>query len=308
MRFCGGRDEIMLLIVPLITRLFVVLSLLSWLTIGVAQGLLRGDVVAFSASRNHQDYDIFILDVNLTIAFNLTRTPVRDETMPSWSPDGTQLAFSSALSSTGNITTHDIYVINADGSNVRQLTDNPANDWDPVWSPDGMQIAFASNRAGYFFDIYVMDVDGNNIRQLTANQSTNGSPAWSPDGSQIAFVSSRNGSHDIYVMTVDGNNQHPLIEGGYKAPAWSPDGTQFAFFSELDGDIYVRNLESNGTFQFEIPANWGALSWLPGRSLIVFLSYVHGQPETYILNSNGSYELLFAGQDVGRTLPVWRPT
>ena len=84
----------------------------------------------------------------------------------------------------------EIYVMNADGSNVVQLTHNSAADEYPVWSPDGKQIAFKSNRDGNF-EIYVMDADGTNQKRLTNHPSNDEDPAWSPDGKHIVFHSDR---------------------------------------------------------------------------------------------------------------------
>jgi hypothetical protein len=72
----------------------------------------------------------------------------------------------------------EIYVMNADGSGVTRLTNNPANDW-PSWSPDGKRIAFDSNRDGNF-EIYVMNADGSGQTNLTNNQAEDWGPSWSP--------------------------------------------------------------------------------------------------------------------------------
>ena len=99
--------------------------------------------------------------------------------------------------------------MNADGSNQRRLTQNPADDADPAWSPDGQRIAFYSNRDGTF-DIYVMNADGSHQRRLTRHFADDSDPAWSPDGHTMAFATNRDGNSEIYVMNSDGSRQRRL--------------------------------------------------------------------------------------------------
>ena len=98
-----------------------------------------------------------------------------------------QIAFTSE-----RIHTVDIYVMEADGSNPRQLTDDRWADDFLSWSPDGTRIAFAAqiNRS---WDIYVIDVDGGDPRNLTNSPHGEWEPSWSPDGEHIAFASDRKG-------------------------------------------------------------------------------------------------------------------
>ena len=82
----------------------------------------------------------------------------------------------------------EIYVMNADGANQINLTDNPAEDSRSSWSPDGSKILFDSDRNGDL-EVYVMNADGSNQINLTNNPALDSSPSWSPDGTKIAFHS-----------------------------------------------------------------------------------------------------------------------
>ena len=109
--------------------------------------------------------------------------------------------------------------MDADGGNIRPLTDDRASDSDPAWSPDGRQIAFRSSRAGG--GIYVMNANGKNVRRLTFFEEDQ-HPAWSPDGKQIAFISLRDPIPKVYVMDTDGRNQQRLTHDHVPeaSPAW----------------------------------------------------------------------------------------
>jgi Tol biopolymer transport system component len=125
-----------------------------------------------------------------------------------------------------------LFVIDADGSNLTQITADYSHNVEPCWSSDGTHILFASDRGGNY-DIYVMDPDGSHIRQLTHDRQRDRAPVWSPDGEKIAFVRGGFGEEDIYVMDADGANQIDLTDspGCYSDPSWSPDGKQIVFES-----------------------------------------------------------------------------
>ncbi|RMF81540.1 MAG: hypothetical protein D6737_04680 [Chloroflexi bacterium] len=139
---------------------------------------------------------------------------------PSWSPDGAQIVFQSGRD--GNL---EVYVMNADGSDVTNLTNLPnSQEGAPVWSPDGTQIAFNAVWDGNF-EIAVMDADGQNKVNLTNHPAEDSSPAWSPDGSQIAFMTTRDdGNLEIYVMNADGSNPVNISnnEADDEFPVWMP--------------------------------------------------------------------------------------
>ena len=137
--------------------------------------------------------------------------------------------------------------MNADGTNVRQVTDNTAIDSRPNWSPSGEQIAHSSNRDGDA-EIYIVNIDGSEPVQLTQNDAFDWSPTWSPNGEQIAFSSDRDGNAEIYVMNVDGSDVTRLTnsEGFDGFPVWANNGQEIVFSSERNGDTEIFSMSVNG--------------------------------------------------------------
>ena len=129
---------------------------------------------------------------------------------PVWSPDGKKIVYAANLPD-GNIFSFKIFVMNADGSNQTQITNNPiSSDTNPSWSPDGNQIVFSSTEEWGMNKIYVIDSNGANITLLTTDQNAIAeNPSWSPDGTKISFSSDMGGQQygiNIYIMDSDGAN------------------------------------------------------------------------------------------------------
>ena len=175
-----------------------------------------GSKIAFYSSRDGGG--IFVMNADGSGLTRLTKS-TGGNGQPSWSPDGTKIAFMSRRGGgKGNI-----WVMNVDGSGPTRLTNSPGEHHQPSWSPDGTKIAFFSDRDGND-EIYVMNADGSSQTRLTNNSGLDLLPSWSPDGTKIAFFSDRDGDYEIYVMNADGSNPVKLTNNlvAERSPSWSP--------------------------------------------------------------------------------------
>ena len=233
-------------------------------------GRFLGDVV-----------DIFVIDANGANRVNLTQGRHKGNYMPAWSPDGTKIAFVSDRDDN-----KEIYVMNADGKNLKNLTLHLDDDTCPTWSPDGTKIAFWSRQVAgeiqMLSDIFVMDADGANRTNITQNpRASNRTPSWSLDGNKIAFAAVRNVNRvdlwnanlDIFVMNADGTNPIKLTEDARINwfPSWSPDGKRIAFErathedDPTTTDIYVINADGTDLVNLTQTPSVGEFdpSWKP---------------------------------------------
>ena len=200
----------------------------------------------------------------------------------------------------------EIYIMNADGSDPRRLTDNPAYDGWPTWSPDGSQIAFMSKRSGNP-DIYVMDADGSNIQQLTTHSANDIWPDWSPDGARIAFLSRRDGNFEIYLINADGTDLQRLTNTSSHEdfPNWSPDGERLVF-SRVEGNDGTFIINADGTEEqmlMEIVAL--EPSWSPDGTRIIFASDHEGFRGIYVIDIDGSDLQRISSTRAGENCPEW---
>jgi Tol biopolymer transport system component len=253
--------------------------------------------------------DICTLDPATGEVVNLTNDSAHDA-FPNWSPDGTKIVFDS-FRSTNQPTIH---VMNADGTDITQISATPCcdRDFQPVWSPDGTRIVFVSTRdEDGEYELYVMDAEGELVGAPAVRLTNDPAPefgqgmndwqaTWSPDSQRIAFVSNRDPDEqdacDIYVMDVTdadgdgfGDNLTRLtfdndFECEIKSPAWSPTGEQIAFTSTRSNDYEIWVMNSDGTNLVNVtnfPGQDFDAGWSPDGTQIIFVSGRDGDYELY---------------------------
>jgi Tol biopolymer transport system component len=176
----------------------------------------------------------------------LARPPGHRET--DYSPTGAAIAFDGQVANDPN---DEVFVMNADGSHLTQLTSGTGNnDW-PAWSPDGRKLAFISDRTGVE-QVYTMEANGTHQTELTFQPVAHDQvPDWRPDGRKIAYAQGDIGvTEKIWVMNSDGSAQHQVSSGTADdfGTAWSPDGRQIAFLRDfLNGDRPVMIMNADGS-------------------------------------------------------------
>src|SRR3989442_7668776 len=147
-----------------------------------------------------------------------------DARQPTWSPDGTWIAFF-AYRDGG----YDIWAIAPDGSNQHKLTWGPFDDREPIWSHDGTRVAFSSDRGsplGSDYSIWILEARTGELRQLTKNPADDYMPSWSPDDKEIAFASSREDGNSVWAVNVESGATRKATQRGARidAPSWGPGG------------------------------------------------------------------------------------
>jgi Tol biopolymer transport system component len=237
--------------------------------------------------------DVWTIDADGTDLTRLTHSP-RPEFDPSWSPDGTRIAYRSERSGDP-----EIWVMNADGSDQRRLTAGLS----PAWSPDGSLIAFAGP-SGTSGIITLIRPDGTGLRQLPGTEGGE-YPSWSPDGTRIAFNSNLTGDHVMSIAQADGSKVVDLssVGEGWQVD-WSPDGRSILFTSHRDytdnyTDVYVMRPDGSGVRRLTHQRAYTP-AWSPDGAHIVFSA-----PGLFVVDPDGT-GVTPIPTDVGETaLPDW---
>lgn len=214
---------------------------------------------------------------------------------------------------------YEIFVMRADGSNVRQLTDNNVDDVEPAWSPNGRRLVFEQERLddGYD-DLYIVDVRSGVVRPwIVVRELDEGDAAWSPDGRWIAFRGNDWGDGaDVVAVTLDrerGRIVSAQSENSTNSdPAWSPDGKHLALVESYDGSVlYVASFCCSHGYKKRALAESGYgihdVDWSPDGTCIAYTQNAAGASDIYTIRPEGGAPRLVHKAPLGGEVGSWSP-
>ncbi len=222
-----------------------------------------------------------------------------------WSPSGEQILFGAR----NNNGLHDIFIMEADGTNDQPLFKAQNYKREPAWAPDGKQIAYmAYSKILSAWHIHIATTDEQSVEPIIPVDRLGGDPAWSPNGTEIAFVMAAFQKREIYIYNLETDTQEKLLQKESPwmlLPTWAPDGKKIAFYWARTGEqngVYIVNRDGTELQQVaETDARVYSLTWSPSGDELLYTKTVKidnsGQLFTVNLKTRKINQLTDAGHN-----------
>lgn len=274
--------------------------------------------IYFNSARTG-DSEIYSMNTDGTEITNISLSPHKEDVMPAVSPDGSKVVFMR-----GNFydwDSYELWIMDTDGSNQIQLTDNTKADGHPDFSPDGKRIVFASYIDGDD-EIYMISSDGSGLKRLTDNSGSDNDPDFSPDGGLIAFKSTRahrgdsideflDKDYEIFLMDTNGTVISQLTNDTLSDhdPDFSPDGTEIAFLRvqpDQSSDVWIMNSDGSNQKNLTMQGDCWYTSWIMDGEYIAYCSSITQNVDIFIMKSDGTEKAQVTYSPFTDEFPAWR--
>ncbi len=247
--------------------------------------------------------EIYAMDMDGHDPFPITRNKSINLS-PCWSPDGSQIAFTSYRSYFP-----DLYIAKIGKKGLKKITGDKGANLTPSWSPDGKTIAFASTLSGAA-NLYTISPRGGKMRRISTSYNIDIAPSWSPDGKNIVFASERAGGLHLFRINSSGGNMQRLTFVGYQndMPNWSPMGDKIVFSGRDMGtfDIFIMNPDGSNIQRLTVASGANTHpTFSPDGRFITFSSTRTGTEAIYIMRADGTNQMRVSKKN--GLLPAWGP-